>query len=355
VNGGPEVGMGIRGLAKSLDECKRVVELGCDGIGVFAIGQLLDGDRKGLVRRFLLENTGREELAAELTTVLARDLGEVFKTAGPVAVRVLDSIGEFLPDLAELAGALQTLRVKKELGQTVSDEELKEKEGILKKVRELTESNPDLGIRGSRMAFVLPELWEVQLKAILEGACIAAEKGANPQAEVLIPMPCSEKEIASIRSKYDEMKDAILKQRGATIAIRFGAMIETPRAALIADRLAVHCDFLVIGTDGLSELGLAFDADNSNAFGNGAELRLLIASPFSSIDLQGIGRLMEMSVKKAREGKSGVEIGVAGRQEGDDQSIKFCHSIGASWICCPMQEVPTARIAAAQAVIQDKV
>jgi pyruvate,orthophosphate dikinase len=358
VETGPTVGLQIGTNAARLADLKHGIENGGSGVSVFEADGVFSEKHRNLVWRFLTakSDADKEAISAELGSLLATEFGEVFRAGGdvPVYVRLVDSVTQFLPDSLQTSCELAKLTTQKQYGKDIQNDVLNEKKELLMQIRQLSGSNPGLGLRGARLAVVFPEFLVIQLKAIIEGACIASEKGANPKPGILVPTVSHEKEIARIRLEFEKIRNDIVAQRGSKLTFRFGVMIGTPRAALIADKFASGADFIVIGTDNLTELDIAYGNNDETSLSSAWEgLGHLGPSPFSHLD-EGIARLMEVAVKNSRAAKNGIEIGVSGGHAADDHAVGICHKIGVNWISCSPDQIPTVRVGAAQAVLRDK-
>jgi pyruvate,orthophosphate dikinase len=225
---------------------------------------------------------------------------------------------------------------------------------LKQKAKELHEFNPMLGHRGCRLGIYYPEITEMQVKAIFEAAQDSLKEGHKPIPEIEVPLVGNVKEleyVAEIIKKVaKEMK--IDKKK---IPYKIGTMIEVPRACVTADKIAKHADFFSFGTNDLTQMGLGFSRDDSGKFINDYKQKgILAADPFATVDQEGVGELMKLCVKKGRKAKRKLEIGICGEQGGEAESVKFCHKIGLNYVSCSPYRVPIARLAAAQAVIEEK-
>lgn len=259
----------------------------------------------------------------------------------PVTIRLLDPpLHEFLPQDA----ASQTLISKK---MKVS---LKE---IQRAVARLHEFNPMLGHRGCRLGITYKEIYDMQVRAIIEAACNIKKKGLEVYPEIMIPLVGTEKELKIFRENIQQLAGEIMKKKGVEIKYTVGTMIELPRAAVTADRIARQADFFSFGTNDLTQMTFGFSRDDiGNFLSEYIERGILEKDPFQSLDMEGVGMLIEIGVKKGRSTKPALKIGICGEHGGDPASIAFCHRIGLDYVSCSPFRVPIARLAAAQANIK---
>jgi len=270
----------------------------------------------------------------------------------PVIVRLIDPpMHEFLPTKESLIEEVTRLRCTGE-----NPEELKEKEGLLRVVESLWETNPMLGLRGCRAGLMYPGLTEMQTQAIFEAACNMAKKGVDVHPEVMIPLTSHINELHSERMKLERVARQVMAEKGIDLDYMFGTMIEIPRAALTADEMAKSADFFSFGTNDLTQMtfGISRDDAEGKFLLNFVDRGLLPANPFQQLDWDGVGQLMDICVKKGRETNPKLEIGICGEHGGDPHSIEFCHIIGLDYVSCSPYRVPVARLAAAQAALKHR-
>jgi len=233
---------------------------------------------------------------------------------------------------------------------------LTRKERMLKKVRELQETNPMLGHRGVRLGITYPEIYAMQIEAILEAAAECTKKGIEVRPEIMVPQVITSEELAHVRSTVDEMTEQLMEQFGVTVEFKFGTMIETVRACTRAKKLAASAEFFSFGTNDLTQATFSFsreDAENKflpmyNDSG------ILQDNPFEVLDIQGVGRLINMAVWNGRSVRPDLKIGICGEQGGHPASIRFCHSTGLDYVSCSGPRVPVARLAAANAKLREE-
>ena len=340
--------LGVRANADTGVDARRAREMGADGIGLCRTEHMfLAPDRLPVMRQMILAQTSDEESAAleELGRVQQVDFVEVLEAMDglPVTVRLLDPpLHEFLPSVLEL-------EVQAAIGQLTEFEQRE-----LDAARDWAEHNPMIGTRGVRLAVLKPGLYAMQVKALLAAVRFLRERGADPVVEIMIPLTVSHHEMALARSWVQrEIEEADLTaQQRANITI--GTMIETPRAAVLAGKIADEADFFSFGTNDLTQLVYGFSRDDVERRLLPAYLEqgLLDKNPFVSIDPDGVGELVRMGVQRGRENKPGLQLGVCGEHGGDPGSIDFFVSVGLDYVSCSPFRVPIARLAAAQAVLR---
>jgi pyruvate,orthophosphate dikinase len=261
----------------------------------------------------------------------------------PVTVRTLDPpLHEFLPHdhkgQVEMAGDMN-----------VSVEEIE------RRVKSLHEFNPMLGFRGCRLGIVFPEITEMQARAIFEAACIVKKEGIEVYPEIMIPLVGFKKELDLQAAVVHAAAKTVFKEQGITIEYLVGTMIELPRAAMAAAEIAETAQFFSFGTNDLTQTGLGMSRDDYGSFINQyQELEVVKKDPFQVIDFAGIGKLMEIGVQGGRSTKKDLKVGICGEHGGEPDSVKFCHKIGLNYVSCSPYRVPVARLAAAQAVLEEQ-
>jgi pyruvate,orthophosphate dikinase len=351
--------MRVRANADTPDQAKNARLRGAEGIGLCRTEHMFMGEeRVAEVRKMIFAETEGEEAEAykALLPLQRDDFVGIFAAMDglPVTVRLLDPpLHEFLPNHVDLEVevALGEAGVKvgsKKLGK----KELEEKKKILAKVRDLHEANPMLGLRGVRLGIVKPGLYAMQVRAIVEAAVRLKKKGKDPRPEIMIPLVATAEELRQMREELEPVARAIIDKAGVDLPIEFGTMIELPRAALAAGEIAAHADFFSFGTNDLSQTAFGFSRDDIGKFlGMYEERKLVPANPFATIDVPGVGRLMEIAVEEGRKANPSMHFGICGEHGGDPDSIWFCEKIGLDYVSCSPFRVPTARFAAGQAVL----
>jgi pyruvate,orthophosphate dikinase len=286
----------------------------------------------------------RQQYLDQLLEYQQQDMLALFKVMDglPVTVRLLDPpLHEFLPHTEEDMAALA-----ERLGKPVE------------KIRDITEGlgevNPMLGFRGCRLSVVIPEITEMQVRAIIGAAVEATEQGYKPFPEIMIPLVVNVREIRLISEIIDRGIHQVLRDKGLSIPYKIGTMMETPRACLGADRLAPAVEFMSFGTNDLTQMTYGFSRDDAGKFiPQYLDKNLIERDPFVSLDKRAVGRLMRVAIKESRKRKKGIKYGICGEHGGDPRSIQFCHDLGLEYVSCSPFRVPVARIAAAQASVDD--
>jgi pyruvate,orthophosphate dikinase len=358
---GPTKGLMVWANADSPADAKRSIEFGAKGIGLCRTEHMFLGDRSLLVRKMILADNEEErnKCLDELQVVQTQDFVELFKAMDglPTIIRLIDPpLHEFLPEYDKLLEEVTILRTRKELGAPVDEKMLKEKELLLSKAKSMHESNPMIGTRGVRLCLVIPGLVKMQVSAIIEGACLAEKEGAKAFPEVMVPLTMDVSELSRVKPIYDEILDSLQKKYNTTINVKFGTMIEVPRACLTSSEMAKLAEFYSFGTNDLHQmtLGLSRDDSEGSFLQNYYEWGLIKDSPFQTIDQNGVGRLMKIAVKDGRKQRPDLSVGICGEHGGDPRSIDFCHRLGMNYVSCSPFRIPVARVAAAQAVIRNR-
>ncbi|HYU92886.1 MAG TPA: putative PEP-binding protein, partial [Actinomycetota bacterium] len=255
---------------------------------------------------------------------------------------------EFLPNQVDLAVEVAELEERGETGPA-----LDEKKQVLKKVNELHETNPMLGLRGVRLGIVKPGLYAMQVRAILEAATAVRAEGGDPRVEIMIPLVATRPELEQMRQELEPAAGNVMEETGQTIEhLEWGTMIEVPRAALTAGEIAEVADFFSFGTNDLTQMGFGFSRDDIGKFvGMYEERKLVPANPFVTIDRAGIGRMMRIATEEGRAANPNLHVGICGEHGGDPASVAFCHEIGLDYVSCSPFRVETARLAAGQAAV----
>ena len=310
------------------------------------------GDRRVLIERLVLaDSVGVRDAALEALVPLQRgDFVELFEAMDglPVTVRLLDPpLHEFLPDRTELA---VKVAVANERGQdTAHDEKL------LAAVERLHESNPMLGLRGVRLGLTIPGLFAMQVRAAAQAAADRIEAGGNPLVEIMVPLVGSVMELHLIRDQADTVLAEVAAERGVRLDIPIGTMIELPRAALTAGRIAEAADFFSFGTNDLTQTAWGFSRDDVEAafFAHYLDVGVFTVSPFETLDAIGVGRLVRIATDEGRAARPGLKIGVCGEHGGDPESVHFFHDVGLDYVSCSPFRVPVTRLEAGRAAIAE--
>jgi pyruvate,orthophosphate dikinase len=269
----------------------------------------------------------------------------------PVTIRLLDPpLHEFLPKREDLLVQIARLEETKPRSP-----KLKELRPLLARVEELHEQNPMLGLRGCRLGIAFPEITEMQVRAIIEAAVAVKIKGGDPHPEIMIPLICTVEEMRNQAAIVRRVADEVFKEKGSTVDYMVGTMIELPRAALTADQIAEEAEFFSFGTNDLTQTTFGISRDDINNF-LPAYLKYGIFKhdPFSTLDQAGVGQLVKMATAKGRNTRANLKVGICGEHGGDPESVKFCHKIGLNYVSCSPFRLLTARLAAAQAALEEK-
>ena len=350
----------VRANADTPEQSKDAIVRGAQGIGLCRTEHMFLGERVAAVRKMIFAETEDEEQEAykALLPLQKADFIGIFKAMDgkPVTVRLLDPpLHEFLPDRVELAVAVALAAETGKKRVKVGDESVTIKQGqaLLGKLEELVEANPMLGLRGVRLGIVKPGLYKMQVQAIVEAAVELKRKGMDPRPEIMIPLVATSEEFKRMRDELQPVEREIVEKAGVDLDIPFGTMIELPRAALRARDIAeTPCDFFSFGTNDLTQTTYGFSRDDIGKFlGMYEELKLVGWNPFVSIDDIGVGRLMEIAVEEGRQGNAQIHLGICGEHGGDPHSVRFCHRLGLDYVSCSPRRIPTARLAAGQAVL----
>jgi pyruvate,orthophosphate dikinase len=345
----------VRANADTPEQSRNARARGAEGIGLCRTEHMFFGEeRVAAVRKMIFADTEAEEQEAyEVLEPLQReDFVGIFEAMSglPVTVRLLDPpLHEFLPDQVELAVqvALAEAGVDK-----LSDDELDEKRKLLAKVNELHEANPMLGLRGVRLGIFKPGLYKMQVRAIAQAAVQVREAGGDPRPEIMIPLVATAEELRQMRDELEPVTADAAERAGIELHVEFGTMIELPRATVTAGEVAERADFFSFGTNDLSQTAFGFSRDDIGKFLALYEERKLVpTNPFVTIDEPGVGRLMEIAVNEGRAANASLHLGICGEHGGDPESVVFCDRIGLDYVSCSPFRVPTARLAAAQAVL----
>ena len=304
----------------------------------------------------------REEALDRLLPLQRNDFEGLFREMDglPVVVRLLDPpLHEFLPDQGELLRELSDLKLKLQHMDTLHDidntlEEIREKQDFLARTEELLEINPMLGMRGVRLAMLLPALTRMQARALFQAAAECTRQGVDVNLEIMIPLVSHVNELRTQRMIVEAEARQTMDEQEREIPYKLGTMIEIPRAALLADQIATEAEFFSFGTNDLTQtvFGISRDDAESGFLMQYLEDGILSTNPFATIDKEGVGRIMSQAVTLGRKTSPKLEIGICGEHGGDPDSVEFCHSLGLNYVSCSPFRVPVARFAAAQAAVK---
>ncbi len=340
--------LGVRTNADQPDQAQVALDFGAEGIGLCRTEHMFfEGERIDAVREMIVAETleGRKKALAKLLPIQKEDFSGLFTVmkGRPVTIRTLDPpLHEFLPhgekDIRDLAAKMGIAYER--LQATVDG---------------LKEANPMLGLRGCRLGILYPEITEMQARAIFEAACEVKRSGIEVSPEIMIPLVGDVHELNLQADVVDRVAKEVFGERGMTVDYKVGTMIEIPRAALTADEIAGRAEFFSFGTNDLTQTTFGMSRDDA-----GKILRLYVErdvleyDPFQRVDERGVGRLMKMGVELGRKARSNLKIGICGEHGGEPNSVKFCHRIGLNYVSCSPYRVTVARLAAAQAAIEEK-
>ena len=339
----------VRTNADTPADTAKAVELGAEGIGLCRTEHMFFGeDRIPKFRRMILSDTveQREEALKAIGEFQKADFKAMYKVLEgmPMVVRFLDPpLHEFVPTEEEDIKALAA-----DMGITVED--------VKAKCDALHEFNPMMGHRGCRLAVTYPEIAKMQTRAVMEAAIeVAEETGKDIVPEIMIPLVGEEKELKFVKDVVVETADLVKKEKNSDIKYQVGTMIEIPRAALTADKIAKDAEFFCFGTNDLTQMTFGFSRDDAGKFLDAYyDKKIYENDPFAKLDQTGVGQLIQMAVEKGRSVRPDLELGICGEHGGDPSSIEFCHKVGLNYVSCSPFRVPIARLAAAQAAILDK-
>jgi len=344
--------IGIRANADTPDAAKLARQYGAQGIGLCRTERMFNaGNRIGLFVEMIMANSKQErkKVLSKLGKLQKSDFIKILKAMEgyPVTIRLLDPpLHEFLPNPEELANRISKIK---------SEKERKESKIILERARQLAEVNPMMGHRGVRVGITYPEIYEMQIRAVFEAAAELAKNKVDAHPQIMIPQVSSIAELNHIKSIYDTIKKETEQKYKKKFKINFGTMIEVVRAALTANELATTAEFFSFGTNDLTQATFSFSREDAEGkfLPEYMEKELLDRNPFQSIDVNGVGNLMQIGIKNGRNVKKNMEIGICGEHGGDPNSIKFCHKASLSYVSASPHRIPIAIVAAGQAAIEN--
>ncbi len=349
----------VRTNADTPQDARKAIELGAEGIGLTRTEHMFftdfehpekSHDRQLAIQEMILANDrdARVKALDKLLPFQRRDFLGLFQAMGglPVTIRLIDPpLHEFVPHERAKQEVLA-----KELGIPV--------ERVIRRVEQLHEANPMLGLRGCRLSLVYPEIPEMQVRAMIEAGIECVKGGIKVLPEIEIPVAFDKKEISILGDVIRRVADPLIKQAGVKLPYKIGTMIELPRAALLADEIAEVAEFMSFGTNDLTQTTMGLSRDDAGRFlpdyVDEKKLGILKADPFQSLDTKGVGMLMRWCVERGRKTRPDLEVGICGEHGGDADSVKFCHEIGLDYVSASPFRVPIARLAAAQAVVEEK-
>ena len=348
--------LGVRANADTPEDARKARENGGEGIGLVRTEHMFfQAERIPLVREMIMaaDTKARQVALEKLLPFQREDFIGIFRAMDglPVTVRLLDPpLHEFLPrytDLLEEHTRLDALGI--------NQARARELEEVMAKVRSLQEANPMLGHRGCRLGITFPEIYEMQVRAIMEAACAVTREGVKVEPEIMIPLTGTVGEMKLTHEMTRSVADAVLGDTGVKVNYLIGTMIEVPRAALVADRIAEDAEFFSFGTNDLTQMTFGYSRDDIGKFlPFYLDRGLLPADPFSVLDEEGVGELIRIGIERGRRTRPDLKVGICGEHGGEPSSVEFCHRVGMTYVSCSPFMIPVARLAAAQARIKEK-
>ncbi|HEX4470800.1 MAG TPA: putative PEP-binding protein, partial [Nocardioides sp.] len=340
----------VRANADTPEDAARARRFGAEGIGLCRTEHMFLGERRQLVENLIIaeDDAGQEAALAELLPLQRDDFRGIFEAMDglPVTIRLIDPpLHEFLPDYTELS-------VKVALDEE-ADSEDEHDQRLLEAVKRLHEQNPMLGLRGVRLGIVIPGLFRMQVRAILEAAAERITAGGDPRPEIMIPLVASVTELDLVKGQIASVAHDIEQERGTPVPHEVGTMIELPRAAVTANEIAKSAEFFSFGTNDLTQMTWGFSRDDveSSFFSRYLEHGIFQVSPFESLDVDGVGRLVRHAARLGRQANPDLHLGVCGEHGGDPASIHFFDEVGLDYVSCSPFRVPVARLEAARSAL----
>jgi pyruvate,orthophosphate dikinase len=347
--------LGVRTNADNPTDAGLARELGAEGIGLCRTEHMFFGeDRIPAVREMIMaeDEKSRKKALKKLLPIQKEDFIGIFRSMEglPVTIRLLDPpLHEFLPDKEELDAKLRVLEAS---GNSSKIDEVKK---VIQRVVSLKELNPMLGHRGCRLGITYPEIYNMQVRAIMEAACELAKEGMQIVPEIMIPLVGLVKELSVTRGEVCKMAETVMAEEGVKIDYTVGTMIELPRAAITADKIAQEADFFSFGTNDLTQTTFGFSRDDVSKFVPiYQKAGILEHDPFAVLDQEGVGELMRIGIERGRSVKPDLKMGICGEHGGEPKSIHFAHEIGLDYVSCSPYRVPIARLVAAQSTIKSR-
>ena len=335
-------------------DARRARSYGAKGIGLCRTEHMFfETERLPIVQKMILAETSEERTGYlnQLLPTQRKDFDGLFEAMNgyPVIIRLIDPpLHEFMPDEEKLLEEVITMRVK---GETQG---LKEKEDLLAAIKGLHESNPMMGLRGVRLSIAMPEIVEMQVRAIFEAAADCTKRGIVVRPEVMIPLTGTVKELEWIQPRLERIAKAVMEEKKVNFTYKFGTMIEIPRACVTAGEIAKLAEFFSFGTNDLTQMTFGYSRDDAerNFLVTYVAEGILPRNPFQTLDRDGVGKLMQWAVNEGRKTRPELEVGICGEHGGDPESIEWCHIIGNNYVSCSPFRVPIARLAAAHIALK---
>jgi pyruvate,orthophosphate dikinase len=342
--------LGVRANADTPEDAARARRFGAEGIGLCRTEHMFLGDRKALVEDLIVAETPAEQEAAlsALLPMQRDDFHGILEAMDglPVTIRLIDPpLHEFLPDYTDLS---VQVALEDERGNRDSKHHK-----LLEAVKRLHEANPMLGLRGVRLGIVIPGLFAMQARAILEAASALIRAGRDPRPEIMIPLVATVQELELVKVDIVKVAREVEDETGVKLEFKVGTMIELPRAVMAAGEIAEEAEFFSFGTNDLTQMTWGFSRDDveSSFFSHYLENGILAASPFETLDRDGVGALVRLAVEKGRAARPGLHLGVCGEHGGDPESIHFFEEVGLDYVSCSPFRVPVARLEAARSTL----
>jgi len=349
--------LGVRANADTPEDASVALAFGAEGIGLARTEHMFfEKERLPFMKEMILSQTEQERRSAldNLLPFQKEDFYGLFKAmkGHPVTIRTLDPpLHEFLPRKEDLMVELAELKAS----GSQDEKKIEELERLLERVKALSEFNPMLGHRGCRLGISYPEIIEMQATAIFEAVCQLVKEGEKVFPEIMVPLVGTQEELSNQRSIIQRVAEDVLKKNKVKVDYLIGTMIEIPRAAITADKIAEEAEFFSFGTNDLTQMVFGVSRDDGAEFlAHYITHGILKDNPFETVDTNGVGELMKWAVEKGRETRPDLKIGICGVHGGDPRSIFFCHKIGLNYVSCSAYQIPIARLAAAQVALMDK-
>jgi len=340
----------VRTNADKAEDAARARRFGAQGIGLCRTEHMFLGERRELVENLIVaeDAKGRDKALAALLPLQRDDFTEILEAMDgvPVTIRLIDPpLHEFLPDLTELSVAMAVADTR--------GHRKKHERKLLEAVKRLHEQNPMLGLRGVRLGIVIPGLFIMQTRAILEATAARTKAGGDPRPEIMIPLVASVRELDIVKRRIIDVARDVQEETGVELSFEVGTMIELPRAAVTADKIAASAEFFSFGTNDLTQMTWGFSRDDVEAafFSSYLDQGIFPVSPFESLDTEGVGSLVRTAARLGREARPGLHLGVCGEHGGDPASIHFFDEVGLDYVSCSPFRVPVARLEAGRSAL----